>query len=125
MVSNKGDYRITSLKGKLSGLLNIEMSPCDEKGRILTDKDGVIIRNPEKDLLNQQIHFIIKINALNDIDKNFEDIFVQFGIFSNTNLNKTEVVKLNNKIDFKFSKQFDMVVTPEVYFICIYFFLID
>jgi hypothetical protein len=48
-----------------------------------------------------------------------KDIFVKFGIFSDTETVKTDIVKKQNdkqsdKIDFKFSKQFDFVVTPEV-----------
>lgn len=72
MVANKADYRLTNLHGKLAGLLNIEIAPCDEKGKILTDADGIVIRNPEKDLLNKKIHFVIKINSLTELDKNFE-----------------------------------------------------
>ena len=72
MAANKGDYRITNMKNKLAGTVNIEISPCNAEGKVLTDADGIVIRNPEKDLLNKKIHFLVKINNLADVDKNFE-----------------------------------------------------
>jgi hypothetical protein len=72
LAANKGDYKITNLKSKQAGLINIEIAPCDATGKILTDKDGIVIKNPEKDLLNKKIHFIIKINNASQIDSNFE-----------------------------------------------------
>ena len=71
MLDNKGDYKIINLKGQPAGLINIEITPCDANGKIITDKAG-FVKNPEKDLLNKQVHFLFKINTISGIDKNFE-----------------------------------------------------
>ena len=72
LVANKGDYKITSLKGKPHGVISLEILPCDAKGNVLTDKSGIVIKNPQQDLLNKQVHFIIKINSVKGLDAQYE-----------------------------------------------------
>ena len=47
--------------------------------------------------------------------KFLKNIYCQFGLFNDENIIKTKVVKKSDNIDFKFSQQFDTIVTREVY----------
>ena len=70
MVTDKGDFKITSFKGKTVGVINIEIVPCDQKGTVIPDQTS-FVRNSEV-LLNKQINFLFKINTITGIEKNFE-----------------------------------------------------
>jgi len=114
MVANKGDFKIVNFFGNQAGKINVDILPCDKTGRVLTDKDGIVITNPEKDLLNKMVHFTIKINGIRGLDEKYEDIFCQFTMFKDPALNKTETVRGTNNPDFKFSKIFSCLVTQEL-----------
>jgi hypothetical protein len=72
MVANKEDYKIMDFFGKQAGTINLEILPCDASGKVLTDKDGIVITNPEKDLLNKTVHFIVKINNVRGLHEKYE-----------------------------------------------------
>ena len=74
MVANKGDFKIVNFFGNQAGKINVDILPCDKTGRVLTDKDGIVITNPEKDLLNKMVHFTIKINGIRGLDEKYEVI---------------------------------------------------
>ena len=71
MMDNNGYYKILNFNGQASGVINIQISSCDKNGNILETKAG-FVKNPEKELLNKQISFILKINSISGIDKSFE-----------------------------------------------------
>lgn len=72
MVANKEDYKIMDFFGKQAGTINLEIQPCDVQGKVLTEKDGIVISNPEKDLLNKTVNFIVKINNIRGLNEKYE-----------------------------------------------------
>jgi len=107
MVSFKGDFKILDFKSKEAGSVSVEILPCQANGTIIDpSKGGVIVRNPEKELLNKNISFIIKINGCANIHDRYEDIYCQFYVFNDKTPYKTQVVKKAKNAAFNFSKQF-------------------
>jgi len=113
MIANKGDYKLISLKSKEAGQLNVEILPCNAQGKVLTEADGIIINNPQTDLLNKNVNFLLKINNLKDINDLYEDVYCQFQMFNDPTVYKTPVLKGNKGFDFNFSKQFTFTATSE------------
>ncbi len=72
MMENKGDNTIMNLKGAQAGTINVDLLPCDKNGKVISDKDGIVIINPEKELLNKNINFIIKINHIRGLNEKYE-----------------------------------------------------
>ena len=75
MMSNKTDSKVVSLKSQEAGTLNVEILPCNGQGKVLTEKDGIIIRDPSTELLNKNVSFIFKINSLTNINPAYEVCF--------------------------------------------------
>jgi hypothetical protein len=113
MISNKSDCKILDLRSQEAGVLNVEISPCNSQGVVVTEKDNIRIRNPETDLLDKNVNFLLKINSIKGINPIYEDIFCEFKLFNDATTYKTEVLKGKNT-DFKFSKQFTFVATAQV-----------
>jgi len=73
----------------------------------------MVIRNPEKELLNKTVNFIIKINNATGLSDKFEDIYCQFQVFNDPTVYKTEVIRGTHNPEFKFSKQFTFTATDK------------
>ncbi len=114
MISTKADNKVISLKSKETGLLEVEILPCNIKGEFITEKDGIVIRDPKQDLLNKNINFVIKINELKNLPSNFEDVYCQFQVFNDKTVYKTQTVKGDKGFKFNFSKQFTFTANEEV-----------
>jgi len=114
MLPNKGDYKIIDLRNKEAGLLNIEIIPCSTTGKLLVDKDAMIIQNPKTDLIDKSINFILKLNATRNITSIYEDIFCQFQMLTDRTIYKTEVIRSTNNPDFRFTKQFTFTVNQQL-----------
>ena len=72
MMANIGDWSIMDLKGAPAGTVNVDLLPCDANGKPLSDKDAVVVNNPEKDLLNKKVNFMIKINNCRGLNERYE-----------------------------------------------------
>lgn len=141
-MSNKTDSKVLSLKSQEAGTLNVEILPCNGQGKVLTEKDGIIIRDPSTELLNKNVSFIFKINSLTNINPAYEvcfklclflvyfadlnffkDIYCQFKIFNDPTVYKTETLKGDKGFNFNFSKQFTYNATKDVnmlfYILCL------
>lgn len=113
MISFKGDFKILDFKSKDSGSVSVEILPCQANGEIIDpSKSGKIIRDPQNELLNKNINFIIKINNALGLNEKFEDIYAQFQVFSDPTIYKTEVIRGTNNPQFKYKKQFTFQCTP-------------
>ena len=53
-------------------MINVELIPCDAKGKELTDKDTTVVQNPQTELLNKNISFLIKINGTRNLNQIYE-----------------------------------------------------
>lgn len=113
MLSNKGDYKILSMKSREAGLLNVEILPCNSQGKIVSEQDGIVIRDPKVDLLNQNVNFIIRINEIKNLSPNYEDIYCQFQIFEDKTVYKSKTIKGDKDNNFKFQMQFTFNATEK------------
>ena len=74
MLANKSEFKILDLRSKEAGILNVEIVPCNAQGKPIDAKDGVMIKDPQKDLLNKNISFLFKINGISKLNTIFEVI---------------------------------------------------
>ena len=73
MISFKGDFKVLDFKSKEAGSVSVNILPCQANGTVIDpSKSGSIVRNPETDLLNKNINFIIKINTCSGINDKYE-----------------------------------------------------
>jgi len=112
MMPIKDNIQILDMKSKKAGKLEIEVLPCDASGNPIKDQ---IVRNPAVEMRDKPISFLFKLGQTNDLNPIFEDCYCQFVIPNKTSMEviKTPVVKGSNP-NFKFSKQFNFTVDPEV-----------
>ena len=68
---SKSDYKVLDFRSKEAGVINIELLPCNEQGKPLTDKDGASVKDP-KQLIDKKINFLLKINNAKYINANYE-----------------------------------------------------
>lgn len=114
MISFKGEFKILDFKSKEAGSVSVEILPCQANGTLIDPSKGdVVIRNPEKELLNKNISFIIKINGCANIHDRYEDIYCQFHVYDDKTPYKTQVVKKAKNAEFKYSKQFTFTATQK------------
>jgi len=114
MISFKGDFKVLDFKSKEAGALSVDIVPCQSNGTIIDpSKTNMVIRNPEKELLNKTVNFIIKINNATGLSDKFEDIYCQFQVFNDPTVYKTEVIRGTHNPEFKFSKQFTFTATDK------------
>ena len=75
MISFKGDFKILDFKSKEAGTISVDILPCTKEGKMIDpSKGGVIVRNPEVELLDKTINFIIKINKASGLYEKYEVI---------------------------------------------------
>ena len=72
MVPVKGDFDILNFRSKNAGSLGVEIIPCNAQGKPYTEKDNVVIKNPEKDLVNKPLSFLITLNQAKNISSVYE-----------------------------------------------------
>lgn len=139
LISQKTDCKILSLHSKEAGQLSIEILPCSADGKVIPENSGIIIKDPKVDLLNKSVNFIIKINAVKNLNSiyevcalilivitaniivtlrvysHFKDVFCQFKFYNDPTLYKTEVIKGDKDgFNFKFTKQFTFTADQKV-----------
>jgi len=110
MIAFKESSKILDFKSREAGEVEVEIIPCQANGTPISDSK-LLIRNPEKELLNKNISFIVKINCATGIKDKFEDIYCQFQMFGDSNIYKTAVVKEITNPKFNFTKQFSFTAT--------------
>lgn len=113
MIAFKETAKILDFKSKEAGNVECEIIPCQANGTPVEDSK-LLIRNPEKELLNKNISFIVKINQASQIKDKFEDIYCQFQMFGDENVYKTAVIKEIRNPKFNFTKQFSFTATAKL-----------
>jgi hypothetical protein len=68
---SKSDYKVLDFRSKEAGVINIELLPCNEQGKPLTDKDTASVKDPKK-LIDKKINFLLKINNAKYNNTNYE-----------------------------------------------------
>ena len=72
MLPKKDNHVIYDLKSRQAGVLNVEIVPCDAKGKELTDKDASLVQNPQAELLNKSLNFLLKVNGIDKLNEIYE-----------------------------------------------------
>ena len=148
MTSSKSDFKVIDLRNKEVGTLYVEIWPCKQNGSLITDKDGMSVKKPKKDLLGKSLNFIIKIGSFKHKYQNYEVIkkimftlhhsfifesltielnlkkrfYCQFKIPGEETFYTSETIEEGkSEIDFKFSRQFTYTATAEVTWVVDYF----
>jgi kinesin family protein 1 len=57
---HRRQLEIVDLKGNKIGVMNLEVAPCDSKGREYTEKDDMFVDSPD-DLVSKELNFCFKI----------------------------------------------------------------
>ncbi|KAL8616438.1 hypothetical protein ACOMHN_041041 [Nucella lapillus] len=103
MIEMKEQLDITNFSGQEVGLLNVEIIPCDEKGKEYTDADDVFVEDPEQ-LRGKNLHFVVKIVSARGLPNRFTDVYAKFLVYLETAYNQTTAIKNTSNPDFNFSK---------------------
>ena len=56
MVEMKEQLDVTDVKGNKIGVMNVEIAPCNDKGREYTEADDMFVDSPE-DLVKKNVNF--------------------------------------------------------------------
>ena len=67
MVEMKEQLDVTDVKGNKIGVMNVEIAPCNDKGREYTEADDMFVDSPE-DLVKKNVNFVFKILKYNVFD---------------------------------------------------------
>lgn len=119
------------LQGQQIGLLNMDISPCDKKGKEFTDSDDQFVEDP-KQLIGRNLSYMVKIVSarglpnkytvswisLHDHSKYYmlsclvlhwviflQDIYAKYSFYNDKSPNCTKPVKDTSNPDWKFKKQ--------------------
>lgn len=70
-IETRESLEISDYRGKQQGLLDVEIIPCDDKGKELTEADDVFVDDP-KDLISRCVNFVIKIKTVTGVPNRFK-----------------------------------------------------
>merc|ERR1711884_556939 len=84
----KEQLEITDLKGNKIGLMNIEVAPCNKKGKEYTEKDDKIVN-------------------CRGLPNKYTDVYCKYKVYLDEKENSTEKISLTANPDYNHKKQFD------------------
>ncbi|XP_050405632.1 kinesin-like protein KIF28P isoform X1 [Patella vulgata] len=76
----KEQLDITDFKGQEVGLLNVELIPCDKKGKEYTENDDVFVNSPDE-LKGKDVNFVVKILSARGLPSQFTDIYLKYLVY--------------------------------------------
>lgn len=106
MVETKNQLEVIDYKGVEVGRVNIEIVPCDPKGKEYTENDDIFVESPSE-LLNKELHFVAKILNGRGLPKRFTDIYAKFVFYMDKKFYCSNPVKNTQNPDWNFKQQFD------------------
>ena len=97
MVEMKEQLEITDLKGNKIGLMNvrkkfswrkwltflcyqIEVAPCNKKGKEYTEKDDKFVDSPDE-LIGKDLHFLFKIVNCRGLPNKYTDVYCKYRVY--------------------------------------------
>merc|ERR1719400_1838343 len=105
MVEMKEQLEITDLKGNKIGVMNLEVAPCNKKGREYTEADDKFVDSPDE-LVGKDVHFIFKIINCRGLPNKYTDVHCKYHLYLDTTEVTTEKISLTANPDFNHKKQF-------------------
>ncbi|XP_011668890.1 kinesin-like protein KIF28P isoform X2 [Strongylocentrotus purpuratus] len=109
MIETRESLEISDYRGKQQGLLDVEIIPCDDKGKELTEADDVFVDDP-KDLISRCVNFVIKIKTVTGVPNRFKDIYCNYKMYLESEENKTDCKDSAGMSDFAFRKFYNFQV---------------
>lgn len=121
MVEMKEQLEVTDLKGNKIGVMNVEVAPCDDKGREYNESDDMFVDSPD-DLVGKNVNFAFKILNCRGIPSKYTDVHCKYRIYLNEKDTKTIKVNLTSNPDFNSNELFKFhPATRQVHLIMINF----
>jgi len=105
MVEMKEQLEVTDLKGNKIGVMNVEVAPCDDKGREYNESDDMFVDSPD-DLVGKNVNFAFKILNCRGIPSKYTDVHCKYRIYLNEKDTKTIKVNLTSNPDFNSNELF-------------------
>eukprot|EP00730_Choanoeca_flexa_P004716 TRINITY_DN11781_c0_g1_i2.p1 TRINITY_DN11781_c0_g1~~TRINITY_DN11781_c0_g1_i2.p1 ORF type:complete len:975 (+),score=271.67 TRINITY_DN11781_c0_g1_i2:494-3418(+) len=80
LVEVEQSLNIMSYRAEPKGKVDIEILPCDERGRPTPELDDVFIDNPDE-LLGQRVDFLVHIKAARNVPAHFNNLRCKFAFY--------------------------------------------
>ena len=97
---------ILDYRGNEIGFLNIELTPCDEKGCEFNELDDNFVDSP-LELVGHSLHFKLKLHGCRGLSSRFTDVYVKYRMFLDAEFHQTSTVSNTSNPDFDYVKQFN------------------
>jgi len=95
--------QITDYRGAEVGVVNVEILPCNKKGKEYTEKDDVWVDDPAE-LVGRDLHFLIKITSARGLPAKFTDYCARFQVY-NDDMLETKRIKDTINPDWNYKHQ--------------------
>jgi len=105
MVEMKEQLEVTDLKGNKIGIMNLEVAPCNKKGREYTETDDKFVDSPDE-LVGKDVHFMFKIVNCRGLPNKYTDVHCKYSVYLDSTDVETEKISLTANPDFNHKKQF-------------------
>ncbi|PIK46734.1 putative kinesin-like protein KIF28P [Apostichopus japonicus] len=109
LIETKESALINNYQGQEQGLLDIELVPCDDKGKELSEADDIFVEDP-KDLIGRSLNFVIKIPGATGIPNKYKDVHCRYKVFLDTVDNETDKMGGSVSLEFRHRKYFNYKV---------------
>jgi len=105
MVEMKEQLEITDIKGNKIGVINLEVAPCNKKGKEYTEADDKFVDSPDE-LVGKDVFFIFKIVNCRGLPNKYTDVHCKYRVYLEEEDTLTEKISLTSNPDFNHRKQF-------------------
>ncbi|XP_071941853.1 kinesin-like protein KIF28P [Antedon mediterranea] len=105
LIELKDSLDVSDVKGKDVGIMDVEIIPCNSKGKELTEADDVFVDDP-KDLISASVNFVVKIRSITGLPNMYTDVYCKYDMFLDAESTKTEVIPNTSNPEFKHRKNF-------------------
>lgn len=91
LIEIKEQLEVTDFKGQEVGLLNLELVPCDKKGKEYKDTDDIFVDDPQE-LVGKDIYFNVKLQSARGLPKKYTDIYTKYLMYVDGEYNSTKKI---------------------------------
>ncbi|XP_033105762.1 kinesin-like protein KIF28P [Anneissia japonica] len=105
MIELKDSLEVYDMKGKEIGMMDVEVIPCNAKGKELTEADDMFVDDP-KELISSSVNFVVKIQSIIGLPNKYTDLYCRYNMFLDVEPTKTKVIQNTSNPEFKHRKNF-------------------
>ncbi|XP_069953210.1 kinesin-like protein KIF28 [Cherax quadricarinatus] len=102
-VELKEQLEITNYKGADVGMMNLELHPCDVKGKEYTEADDKFVDSPS-DLVGTAFNFKLKITSCKGLPNKYSDMYCCYKFYLDKEETKTKLISETSNPEFAHSK---------------------